>query len=141
MQSSTSGAPSGWYGIVIGLIAVGWNVYNALTERKMKVLVRCSGFANARDDQPTVFVLDVSILNDSPRRSIVIAGYELIPPWSDEYIRPFSVTEDSNYHPWSEGPPFARDIVLNHRVKGEGKLTPGDLLTGTLPSEALIPFL
>jgi hypothetical protein len=133
MRSPTSSAPSGWYGIVIGLIAVGWNVYNALAERKRKVLVQCSGWTNAREDEPTVFVIGVSIVNDSPRRSVVITGYELVPPWSDKYVRPFQqVMGDSKYHPWSVGPPFPREHVLNHRVKEEGKLASGDLLTGTL---------
>jgi hypothetical protein len=91
MLASTSTAPSSWHGIVIGLVAVGWNVYKAVVERKRRVLVRQVGTSitdrvEARNDEPTIYQLDVSITNDSPGRPVVIAGYRLLPPWNDEYI-------------------------------------------------------
>lgn len=99
----------------------------------------------ARNGEPTIYQLDVSITNDSPRRPVVIAGYRLLPPWNDEYISLLpdpheAVPRASEYktRSWAIGRP--RDEVLNHRVNDKGKLAVGDNITGTLLFQGTQPI-
>lgn len=86
----------------------------------------------------TIFALDeIIITNDSPRSNIVVARYDLKPPWADAEIE---ILPD----PKEGSPPsdrytvsgididHPREWVINHHRFQCGKLAPGDTIRGTL---------
>jgi hypothetical protein len=143
--------PSGWYGIVIGLSVLGWNVYDALAERRPKVVVRQIGDsitdrAHTRPDGRVIFMLRVAISNESTRKPVVLAHFQLLLPWKDEYLdllpdpqildRSEYVIPGSANSMWQ----YPRDMILNHRVYSQGKLAPGDILEGALLFNGMEPI-
>src|SRR5437899_11144208 len=87
----TTSNPSGWWGIGAGLFALGWNVYNAIVERRPKLVIRQTGDsvtdrAHTRPDGRVIYMLRVAISNESTKKPVVLANFHLLLPWNDEYL-------------------------------------------------------
>jgi hypothetical protein len=142
-------SPSGWWGIAIGLVSLvtslsslAWSVYNGRAGRKRGILVYQVGTPVENVvlalQWKVVYIVRISILNESPSRSITVHDYELMPPWKDDDLillpdpnelstpRSEYVISDSGHLR------FPRDLVLNHRVDGQGRLEAGESFEGGL---------
>jgi hypothetical protein len=137
--ASTVSSPNGWWGIGIGLAALGWNVYSAREDRKRKVLVRQVGgdenVAQACGPYKVIYLVRVSITNESPRRPVTIASYGLSLPWKDDDLEPLpdpaELERGSEYvldGLWA----YERKMILNHRVNNQGRLDVAENLEGGL---------
>jgi hypothetical protein len=148
---STASNPSGWYGIVIGLAALGWNVFNAILERRPKLLVRQIGDsitdrAHTRPDGRVIYMLRAVVVNESMKKPVVIAAYHLGLPWKDEYLDllpdPKEIEKENYIVPGSQNSiwRYPREMILNHRVNSQGKLAPGEAIEGALLFNGMEPI-
>jgi hypothetical protein len=143
MALSSPGNPSGWYGIVVGLAALGWNVLNSVLERRPRIVARQIGDsitdrAHTQPDGRVVYMLRVAVANESTKKPVVLAHFRLRLPWNDEELdllpdpkevdKAKYVIPGSTNSMWS----YERDMILNHRVYSQGKLAPGDIIEGAL---------
>jgi hypothetical protein len=128
-----------------------WNVFNALVERRPKLVIRQTGDsitdrAHTRPDGRVIYMLRVAITNESTKKPVVLANFQLLLPWNDEYLDllpdPKEVDKDEYIIP---GPTntmlrYERDMILNHRVNAQGKLGPGDIMNGALLFNGMEPI-
>ena len=145
-------SPNGWYGIAVGLAVLGWNVYNGVADRKRKVLVRQVGSSIENvalacgEFLPVIYLIRVSITNDSPRRPVTIATFGLSLPWKDDDLDLLpdpaeAVGRGSEYVlPGSGLWGYSRDWILNHRVNDQGRLDVGANLCGGLLFRGVQPI-
>ena len=148
---SSAGNPSSWYGIVIGLAALSWNVINAILERRPKIVVRQVGDsitdrAHTQPDGRVIYMLRVVIANESTKKPVVLASFHLLLPWKDEYLDllpdPQELEESEYVIPGSSNSlwQYPRDMILNHRVYTQGKLAPGDIIEGAVLFNGMEPI-
>jgi hypothetical protein len=84
----------------------------------------------------TTFMATLVITNDSAKASIVIAKYEIRPPWHDPEIE--ALDDPHEAHPRSDNYvvhaalEWPREWVINHHRYQYGKLAPGDTIRGML---------
>lgn len=141
-MSGLSG-PSGWYGIVLALAALSWNIYNAFAERRPKLVIRQIGDsitdrAHTRPDGRVIYMLRVSITNESTRKPVVLAHFSLGLPWKDEQLDllpdPKEIDDSEYIIPGSTNNlwKYPREWILNHRINDQGKLGVGDNMSGAL---------
>lgn len=150
--SSSFSSPNGWWGIVIGLAGLGWKAYSDWADRKRKVLVRQVGTSVENVAMacgqylPVIYLVRVSITNDSPRRPVTIAGYWLQLPWRDDYLDPMEDPAelvkggDKYVLPGSGLWSYPREMILNHRTRSQGRLDVGENLCGGLLFRGIEPI-
>jgi hypothetical protein len=93
----------------------------------------------------TAFTLDLVITNDSPSQTVTITHYWLEIPWNDECLRPLDDPDERGeklYRFPGTALEYTRDMVINHRRYGLGRLAPGEPITGMflVQGTAEIPF-
>jgi hypothetical protein len=78
----------------------------------------------------TAFLMDLVISNDSPSRTVTIQNIWLEIPWRDDFLHPLADPADlgteSVYRFSGSNLEYPRDMVINHRRLGHGKLAPGE---------------
>jgi len=124
--------------LIPGLLGVTFAVWSWLRSERRKLSIQQHGdnIINTvyhRTEFSTLFMLEVSITNDSPKRTIVISHYELEFPWNDPDFSPLrdpADNEEPRYHFHDTLIEYPRDMVMNHRRLELGKLNPGDTIKG-----------
>jgi hypothetical protein len=133
------------------LAALGWNVFNAILERRPKLLVRQIGDsitdrAHTRPDGRVIYMLRAVVVNESMKKPVVIAAYHLGLPWKDEYLDllpdPEEIEKEDYIVPGSQNSiwRYPREMILNHRVNSQGKLAPGEAIEGALLFNGMEPI-
>ncbi len=94
------------FGLIPGLLGVTFAVWSWLRSERRKLSIQQHGdnIINTvyhRTEFSTLFMLEVSITNDSSKRTIVISHYKLEFPWNDPDFSPLrdpADTEEPRYH-------------------------------------------
>jgi len=134
--------------LVVGVGGLVWGIWSWLRAERRKLSIQQHGdniinTAYHRAEFSTLFMLDVSVTNDSPKRTIVISHYDLELPWNDPDVRPLSdpaETEQTLYRFSDTLIEYPRDIVVNHRRLDLGKLNAGDTIKGLFMARGRAPI-
>lgn len=126
-----------WVSGLIGLAPFAWAVWSWWRNERRILTIHQHG-DNVSDcvqhhrDLCTTFMIQVSVTNDSPKRTIVIADYRLEVPWKDSLwpIDDPKEIEQTNYRIHDTFINYPREMGINHRRFEEGKLGPGDTIRG-----------
>lgn len=138
--------------LVVAGLSLAWNIYNSVAARKGKLSIRHGESDNISNsvfqlhEYVTAFLMDLVISNDSPSRTITIHDMWIEIPWRDEFLNPLAdpaeLGAEKVYRFSMSSLEYPRDMVINHRKLGHGKLAPGDTLSGMflLQGTAPVPF-
>ncbi len=134
--------------LIVGLAGLGWGIWSWLRTERRKLSIHQHGdniinVVHHRTEFSTLFMLEVSITNDSPKRTIVISHYELELPWNDPDVSPLrdpADTEETRYRFYDTLIEYPRDMVMNHRCLELGKLNPGDTIRGLFMARGRAPI-
>jgi len=137
--------------LVVSVASLLWNVWNGYVSRRGSLSINFgdgSHIVNAvmqLDRYVTAFTLHLVISNDSPTRTVTIAVFWLEVPWKDDHLRPLDDPDERGekiYRFPCTHLEFPRDMVINHRRYGHGRLAPGETIEGMflVYGEAEIPF-
>jgi hypothetical protein len=117
-------------------------VYTSQIERRHRLLIfqRHEDFVNRIEQwegELTTFVFYVSIINNSLRTPVIILGYDLELEWKDDQFDwlpdPAELDPPGKAYKFAgDAVSYPRDEVINHRVFGQGRLVPGEVLEGAL---------
>jgi hypothetical protein len=86
-----------------------------------------------------------SITNDSPKATITIASFSVVPPWADKDIEALPdpkqvVPESDRYTVYGSYIDHPREWTLNHLRFQHGRLQPGDTIRGTFLAKGSNPI-
>lgn len=122
------------------LLAIIWAVYSYLRQNRKIISIRQVGdqYSDRIESSPdllTTYSVQVAITNDSPQANIVIAYYDIEPPWNEPNLEPAFDPKEADpprdfYSVGKYAIQVHRDEVLNHRRFHQGKLSPGDAFRG-----------
>ena len=92
----------------------------------------------------TVFMFDLVVTNDSAKRTVAIKDYWLEVPWKDDSLRPLmdpmEIDRSRVYRFPQTMIEYPRDMVINHRRLAQGKLAPGDSISGLFMVQGTAPI-
>jgi hypothetical protein len=124
--------------LTIGLAALAWAIWSGWRNERRLLTIHQHGdnvinCVHHPRDLCTIFMIEVSVTNNSPKRNIVIADYWLEVPWKEDGWWPVydsKENEEKNYRVYNTFIDYPRDMAINHRRFEEGKLSPGDTIRG-----------
>jgi hypothetical protein len=139
--------PPQWYTILkdfaVPLTALAWGILIWWRDNRRVLSIDQIGssitscISEVEGQYTTTFALDeIIITNDSPKANIVIARYDVKPPWADLEIEALPDPKEGSpaserYTVYGSDIDHPREWVINHRRFQYGKLTPGDTIRGT----------
>jgi len=136
--------------LVLSVLALGWGIYTWFKARrpKLNVVQRGSNITNsffAIRGTATGVMLEISITNASPNVPAVVRGFDLEPLWRDEQFDwlfdPAEAVPSRAYYQYPGTIlSYPREMVLNHRTYEQGKLMPGETMTGMLMGYGYAPI-
>jgi len=116
----------------------------SITQEDIKMFSVINQVTEVEGGYATAFTTVLVITNDSPKANIVIAKYEIRPPWKDKEIEalddPKEGRRESDNYPPNPLVEWPRDGVINHLRYQHGKLAPGDTIRGMLLVRGLKPI-
>jgi hypothetical protein len=135
-------------GLITGLAALTWAVWSWLRSQRRVLGIRQHGdnivnSVHHRREFSTTFIIQVSVTNHSPTRTIVIADYRLEVPWKEDDWKPVhdpKEIEQTNYRIYDTFIDYPRDMGINHWCFEEGKLGPGDTIRGLFLAHGTAPI-
>jgi hypothetical protein len=94
---------------------------------------------------PTSFFFNVAIVNNSRKLSVTIIDFDLTFPWNDPNFRilddPRELVPAKDYYSvLGTTECYKRELAINHRRYGEGKLEPGETIEGYLLGCGYVPI-
>ena len=148
--------PSPWYTVLkdfaVPLTALAWGILIWWRDNRRVLSIHQIGssitsrVSEVEGQDITTFALDeIIITNDSPKANIVIAHYDVKPPWADPDIEALpdpkegSPASDS-YTVYSSDVDHPREWVINHHRFQYGKLAPGDTIRGAFLARGKAPI-
>lgn len=134
-------------GLSIVVFVWQWHITRSERKRCLVIVQRQAAFMNTveqLDGGLTRFIFFVTIINNSFRTPVIIRYYHLKLPWPEEQFTwltdPAEVEESEQAYGFDKDQSFPRDRVLNHRVYGEWRLAPGDVIEGFLLATGFAPI-
>jgi hypothetical protein len=137
----------------IGVVwAVGWNLYTRAADAKATLSIGHDDGNNIVntvirfDEFTTAFLLDLIVANESPNRTITVQDYWLEIPWRDETLQPLldpaEIDGGQIYRFGASHLEYPREMVINHRRLSQGKIGPGEAISGLfmVQGNAPVPF-
>jgi hypothetical protein len=122
------------------LLAFIWAIYSFWWQKRKIVSIRQVGdqYSDRIEFSPdslTSYSVQVAITNNSPQATIVIAYYDIEPPWNEPSLEPAFDPKEADlprdfYSVGKHGIQVRREEVLNHQRFHQGKLGPGDAFRG-----------
>ena len=134
--------------LITGLAALTWAVWSWLRSERRVLTIHQQGdniinCVRHRQEFSTAFMIQVSVTNNSPKRTIVIADYWLEVPWKEDdwkLIHDPKEIEQKSYRVYDTFIDYPRDMGINHRRFEEGKLEPGDTIRGLFFAHGTAPI-
>ena len=123
--------------MILSLVSIVWKCFEWWTEQRKRLVIiqRHEDFVNrveSFDNGMTHVIFYVSIINNSLRSPVIIAGYNLELQWKGDQF--MFLPGPKEFDPPKNTYLFAEDVaghrydeVLNHRIYGKGRLGPGDV--------------
>lgn len=148
--------PPPWYTVLkdfaVPLTALAWGIYIWWRDNRRALSINQIGssitstVSEVQGQYTTTFALDeIIITNESPKANIVIARYDVKPPWADPEIE--ALPDPKTGSPASErytvhgsDVDHPREWVINHHRFQYGKLAPGDTIQGTFLARGKAPI-
>lgn len=135
-------------GLITGLAGLGWAVWSWWRNERRVLSVHQHGdsainCAHQPRDGCTIFMIEVSLTNNSPKRTIVIKDYWLEPPWREDRWWPIhdpKEIEEKNYRIYDTFIDYPREMAINYRRFEEGKIGPGDTIRGLFFAHGSAPI-
>jgi len=138
---------------VVGVVwTVWWNLRGQRSDEKTVLSIQHDSGDNIVNmvmmvqQHLTVFMLDLVVTNESTKRTVTIKDYWLEVPWKDDNLRPLADPMEIDGGKVYRFPQtmieYPRDMVINHRRLAQGKLAPGEAISGLfmVQGTAPIPF-
>jgi hypothetical protein len=138
--------------VIGGLSTVWWNLRSQRSDEKTALSIQHdSGDSIVNmvmmvQQYITVFMLDLVVTNESAKRTVTIKHYWLEVPWKDDSLRPLmdpmEIDGGKVYRFPQTMIEYPREMIINHRRLAQGKLAPGDSISGLfmVQGTAPIPF-
>lgn len=135
--------------ILIGMAGLAWTIFSWRRDNQRLLTVRQVGSnventVMSLDEFTTAIILNVVIVNDSPKATVVIAHFDLKLPWNDPEFDwlddPAESVPARSEYAYSGTLAYGRDMVLNHHRYDQGKLAPGEASKGLLMGKSMQPI-
>jgi hypothetical protein len=135
--------------LIVSFVVLAWQWYVVKSERKrcLVIVQRREDFMNCVEQNGTGltrFIFFVSVINNSLRTPVIIFGFRLDLPWQEDQFHwlsdPLESGEADGMYAFENVKLHPRNAVLNHRVYGEGRLAPGEVIEGWLLGQAYSPI-
>lgn len=138
--------------VVVGIWTIVWNLYTRAADEKAALSIghdEGNNIVNTViqfDKYVTGFLLDIVVANKSPNRTITAKDYWLEIPWKDENLHPLldpaEIDGGQIYRFAGTHLEYPRDMVINHRRLSQGKIGPGEAISGLfmVQGTAPVPF-
>ncbi len=128
--------------LLLSLMSIGWHIFAWWRDRRRSLIViqRGNSIINCVmtvEGGATAFIIDLAVINNSPRAHVVIRHFDLELLWNDLQFDwlpdPLELEGAKEYYSIpGTSITYPREMVLNHRSYDQGKLEPGDVAQGLL---------
>jgi len=147
--------PPSWYEVLkdfaVPLTALAWGIYIWWRDNRRVLSIHQMGssitnrVSQIEGHDTTTFAFEIIITNDSPKANVVVAHYQVKPPWADPEIEALADPKEASppsdrYTLYGSYIDHPREWVVNHHRFQYGKLAPGDTIRGTFLARGKNPI-